>query len=195
MVPPTSLVPTVNVALVAPAGTVTVPGAVSGSPAVTATAAPPTGAGAVRLTVPVTGFPPTTVEALNDIVERTTRTTVTEEDWLLLPLSDAVTLAVPAPTPVIVNAAVDEPACSVTGDCTVATAGLLLVSVMLAATVGAAATVTVPCAVPPIPMVDALTATLDTPGPVVVGDEGELEPHRAAQSAATSIPVNSTSGE
>ena len=80
IVPPTSLVATLNVALVAPAGTVTVPGAVIGSLAVTATAAPPTGADAVRFTVPLTAFPPTTVAALNVIVESATRTTVTEED-------------------------------------------------------------------------------------------------------------------
>jgi hypothetical protein len=80
IVPPTSLVATLNVALVAPAGTVTVPGAVIGSLAVTATAAPPRGADAVRFTVPVTAFPPTTVATLNVIVESATRATVTEED-------------------------------------------------------------------------------------------------------------------
>ena len=89
MVPPTNLVATVNVALAAPAGTVTLPGTVNGSPPVIATAAPPRGAGAVRLTVPVTGLPPTTVLTLKVIAEMATRATVTEGDWLLLPLSDA----------------------------------------------------------------------------------------------------------
>src|SRR5260221_1427591 len=118
MVPPTSLVLTVNVALAAPAGTVTMSGTVSGSAPVTATTAPPTGAGAVRPTVPVTESPPTTVEALNESVETATRATVSDGDWLLLPLSDAVTLTVPAAMPVMVKVAVDAPAGSVRGDCT-----------------------------------------------------------------------------
>jgi len=125
------------------------------------------------------------VPALSVTAEIATRATVTDEDWLLLPLSDAVTLAVPAPTPVIVNAAVDAPACNVTGDCTVRTAGLLLVRAMDAAAVGADATVTVPCAVPPMPIVGALSVTPDTAGPVVVGEVGELElPHRVAETEA-----------
>lgn len=80
IVPPTSLVLTVNVALVAPAVTVTVSGTVNGSPPVTATTAPPTGAEAVRPTVPVTVFPPTTLAALNAIVETATRATVRDDD-------------------------------------------------------------------------------------------------------------------
>ena len=89
------------------------------------------------------------------------------------------TLAVPAATPVIVNVAVDEPAATLSGDGTVRTAGLLLVNVMLAAAVGAAVRVTVPCAVLPIPIVGTLSVTPDTAGPVVgVGDVGVLElPH------------------
>jgi hypothetical protein len=188
IVPPTNLVITVNVALDAPAGTVTLAGTVSGSLPVIATAAPPTGAGALRVTVPVTWLPPTTVVALNVSAEIATRATVTEADWLLLPLSDAVTLAVPALTPVTVNAAVDAPACSVTGDCTVRTAGLLLVKLIDAAAVGAAATVTVPCAVPPTPIVGALSRTPETAGPVVPGEVGELElPHRVAETPADII--------
>jgi hypothetical protein len=102
----------------------------------------------------------------------------------VLPLTAAVILAVPAATPVTVNGAVDDPAGIVIGDCTVATAGLLLVNVTLAAAAGAAAIDTVPCAVPPIPIVDGLRATLDSPGPVVVAEVGELEPHRLAHTAA-----------
>jgi hypothetical protein len=64
---------------------------------------------------------------------------------------------------VTVNVTVDEPTGTVIDDGTVATAGLLLVNVTLAAADGAAASVTVPCAVPPTPMVAGLTATLDTP--------------------------------
>ena len=104
----------------------------------------------------------------------------------MLPLSDALTLAVPAATPVIVNVAVDEPAATLSGDGTVRTAGLLLVNVMLAAAVGAAVRVTVPCAVLPIPIAGALRVTPDTAGPVVgVGDVGVLElPHPPAAAAA-----------
>jgi hypothetical protein len=106
----------------------------------------------------------------------------------VLPLSEAVTLAVPAATPVMVNVAVDDPAGIVTGDCTLATAGLLLVSVTVAAVTGAAATVTVPCATLPTPMVEALRLTPDIAGPVVVGEEGELDPpQRIADMAASSI--------
>ena len=103
-------------------------------------------------------------------------------------MSEAVTLAVPAATPVIVNVAVDAPAGIVTGDCTLATAGLLLVSVTLAALTGAATTVTVPCATLPTPMVEALRLTPDIAGPVVVGEDGELDPpQRIVDMAASSI--------
>jgi hypothetical protein len=196
IVPPTSLVLTVNVALVAPAGTVTVSGTVSGSLEVIATAAPPTGAEAVRPTVPVTGSPPTTVDALKEIVETATRATVSDDDWLLVPFSDAVTLAVPAVTPVMVKVAVVDPTGMVTADCTVATAGLLLVNVTLAATVGAALTDTVPCATLPIPIVGALSVTPDIAGPVVVGEDGELEPpHLATDRAANKIKEKARNGE
>jgi hypothetical protein len=111
-------------------------------------------------------------------------------------LSEAVTLAAPAATPVIVNVAVDDPAGIVIGDCTLATAGLLLVSVTLAAVVGAAVTVTVPCATLPMPIVDALSATPDIDGPVVVGELGELEPpHLAADTAASTIKETARTGD
>jgi hypothetical protein len=55
---------TVKVALDSPAGTVTLAGTVNGSLADSATAAPPTGAGALRVAVPVSDVPPTTVELL-----------------------------------------------------------------------------------------------------------------------------------
>jgi hypothetical protein len=59
-------------------------------------------------------------------------------------LSDAVIVAVPAATAVTVIVALVAPACTVTGDCTVATPVLLLVSATLAAVVGAAVSATVP---------------------------------------------------
>ena len=60
---PTTFVVTVNVALVAPAATVTLAGTVA-TPVlllVSATATPPAGAGPFNVTVPVDGLPPTTV--------------------------------------------------------------------------------------------------------------------------------------
>jgi hypothetical protein len=111
-------------------------------------------------------------------------------------LSDAVTLAVPAATPVTLKVAVDEPVGTVMGDCTVATAGLLLLNVTLAAADAALASVTVPCAEPPTPIVVGLTTTLDTPGPdVVVGDVDDVDPHRVTHSAANSNPVSATVGD
>src|SRR4051812_33470967 len=58
----TTLVVTGKVALVAPAGTVTLGWTVAaaGSSLDSATVKPPVGAAAVRVTVPVTGVPPTT---------------------------------------------------------------------------------------------------------------------------------------
>jgi hypothetical protein len=67
IVPPTALVAIVNVALAAPAGTVTLAGTVTGSLPDNDTTAPPGGAAAVRVTVPVTEFPPTTLAALSEI--------------------------------------------------------------------------------------------------------------------------------
>src|SRR3954466_10591336 len=61
-----------NVALVLPAGTVTLAGtlAAAGSSLVSATLKPPDGAAAVSVTVPVDGSPPTTSVGLTLTVER-----------------------------------------------------------------------------------------------------------------------------
>jgi hypothetical protein len=92
-------------------------------------------------------------------------------------LSDAVIVAVPAATAARVNVALDEPAGIVTGVCTVATAGLLLDSEILAPPVDAtAARLTVPCPLLPAATLVAVNATLDTAGVVVVGMAGEPEP-------------------
>jgi hypothetical protein len=77
IVPPTALVAIVNVALDAPAGTVTLAGTVTGSPPDSDTTAPPGGAEAVRVTVPVSEFPPTTLDALSEIEESSTVPAVT----------------------------------------------------------------------------------------------------------------------
>ena len=66
IVPPTARVVIVNVALVDPDGTVTTDGTVTGSLLVKDTSAPPVGAAALRVTVPVTDCPPTTDCALRD---------------------------------------------------------------------------------------------------------------------------------
>jgi len=81
IVPPTALVTTVNVALVAPAATVTLAGTVTGSLAVSVTTAPPDAAGPLSVTVPETVAPPTTVDAPRDKDESLTEgTTVSDVD-------------------------------------------------------------------------------------------------------------------
>ena len=96
---------------------------------------------------------------------------------MLLPLTDAVTVAVPAATAATVNVAFDEPAGTVRDAGTVATAALLLESEMLAPPVGAAAvSVTVPWALPPAAMLVGFNATLDT-AVVPVAPVGEEPPH------------------
>jgi hypothetical protein len=71
---PTSEVLMVNVALVEPAGTVTVGGTVTEViPAPSETTAPPVGAGPVRVTVPVVLFPPTTVLGFSVRVDGVTK--------------------------------------------------------------------------------------------------------------------------
>jgi hypothetical protein len=61
----TALVEMGNVALNNPAATVTLGGTVRGSTPANETTAPPAGAPAVRITVPVTESPPTTLSALS----------------------------------------------------------------------------------------------------------------------------------
>ena len=61
----TLVVPTVKVAVVEPAGTVTVAGAVAGDIGEICTVAPPEGAGALMVTVPVDELPPATVVGLS----------------------------------------------------------------------------------------------------------------------------------
>ena len=68
----TEVVVTVKVALVAPAGTVTLNGTVAAVELhERETDPPPVGAGALKVTVPVDEAPPTTLVGLNDTVERT----------------------------------------------------------------------------------------------------------------------------
>ena len=69
IVPPTARVEIRNVAVVDPAGTVTLAGTDTGSPPDKDTTAPPAGAGPVSVTVPVTRSPPTALDALSEIDE------------------------------------------------------------------------------------------------------------------------------
>jgi hypothetical protein len=65
---------TVNVALLAPAATVTLAGTVAAAmlPLEREMAAPPLGAGPLRLTVPIEGDPPVTLSGLSAIAESVT---------------------------------------------------------------------------------------------------------------------------
>src|SRR5881394_2124922 len=65
----TALVVTVNVALLAPAATVTLAGTVAVDVLLRVTAAPPVGAGPLSVTVPVEGDPPVTLAGLSAIAE------------------------------------------------------------------------------------------------------------------------------
>src|SRR6266403_6413110 len=68
----TALVPTANVAVVAPAATVTLEGTVAAAVLLleSATVAPPAGAGPLSVTVPVEEFPPTTLVGFSASEER-----------------------------------------------------------------------------------------------------------------------------
>lgn len=70
----TALVEMLNVALVAPAATVTLEGTVvtEASLLESATCAPPDGAGPLRVTVPVDEFPPVTFVGFSDSEDRAT---------------------------------------------------------------------------------------------------------------------------
>lgn len=86
-------------------------------------------------------------------------------------------VAVPAASAVTVNVALDEPAWIVMGVCTVATAGLLLVSVIFVAVDAAAVRLTVPCPLLPAAMVVAFSAIPDTARTVVGEVDGPEPPH------------------
>lgn len=86
-------------------------------------------------------------------------------------------VAVPAATPATVNVTLVAPAWTVTGVCTVATAGLLLDSETLAPPVDAAAVrLTVPWPLLPAATLVAFSVTPDTADVAVVGTAGEPEP-------------------
>ena len=77
----TALVLTVNAALVAPAGTVTLEGTLAAAVLLleSVTCAPPDGAAPLRVTVPVEEFPPWTLVGFSEREERETDTEVEED--------------------------------------------------------------------------------------------------------------------
>ncbi len=81
----TTLVLTVNVALLAPAATVTLAGTVATAVLLleSVTTAPPEGAAALKLTVPVEEFPPTTEVGFRVTEESNSGFTVSVAVWLL----------------------------------------------------------------------------------------------------------------
>lgn len=93
---PTDSVVTVNVALVAPAVTVTVEGTVAADVLleVRATDVPPVGAGVPRVTVPVEGLPPTTDVGFRETAVTTGGVTVRVALTVEVPLDEAVNVAV-----------------------------------------------------------------------------------------------------
>ena len=99
--------------MVAPAATVTVGGAgrITGSLPERDMTAPPEGAALLRVTVPVTGLPPTTLTGLSEIesVDAVAAVTVIVDD-LLVPLKVAVIVAVPGDNAVTVNEALEDAA-------------------------------------------------------------------------------------
>jgi len=160
----TALVLTVNVALVAPAATVTLAGTLAAVVLLleSVTVAPPAGAAPLKVTVPVEEFPPVTLVGFSESEERVgggggAAVTVSEAD-LLAPLNVAeIETVVDTATALVltVNVALVAPAATVTLDGTLATVVLLLESVTTAPPDGAAPlSVTVPVEeFPPVTLV------------------------------------------
>jgi hypothetical protein len=144
----------VKLALLAPAGTVTLEGTLAAPLLLdSATVAPPAGAALVSVSVPVEDCrPPTTFEGLSVNEDRVgggrgTDVTVSEADLVTPPYAAEMLIVVDASTALVltVNDALVVPAATVTLDGTLATAVLLLESVTSAPPAGAAPlSVTVP---------------------------------------------------
>src|SRR5467141_3590883 len=160
----TALVLTVNVALVAPAATVTLDGVLATFVLLleSVTTAPPEGAAPLNVTVPVEEFPPVTLVGLTESEESVgagggTGVTVSDAD-LVTPLyiPEMVTVVDAATALVLtVNVALVAPAATVTLDGVLAAVVLLLESVTTAPPEGAAPlSVTVPVEeFPPVTLV------------------------------------------
>jgi hypothetical protein len=174
---PTDEVVAAKVALVAPAAIVTLAGTVA-TPVLlleSDTPAPPAGAAAVSVAVPVDPFPPTTDDGLTltacRLAAAATGVTVRVVVRLAPPYVAVMVTAVLAATDDVVTAkvALVPPAAIVTLAGTVATPVLLLASDTTAPPDGAAA-VSVAVPVDPLPptTLAGLTETADKPGAVVV---------------------------
>ena len=192
--PATARVAMVNDSLVEPAATVTLAGTVAGSGPDSAITAPPAGAALESVTIPVSGLPPVTFDALRDSDDRTTAgaATVSVADDCEPP-SDAVIVAVPAPPAVAVKVAVVAPAAAVAVAGTVTTAGLLLDSATVAPAAGAAALrFTVPETSAPGAALAGVSTTLDTLGDVFPPPVGPVfePPHRTVANVTVAIAAD-----
>src|SRR5712691_5335185 len=168
----TDTVVTLNVVLVLPAGTVTLPIAGTLATAVLllerVTTAPPVGAAALKVTVPVEDAGPTTLVGLSASVESVTGgggaggETVSSAVLVRPPKEAEIVMVVDAVTEVVVTLklAVVVPAATVTLAGTVATTVLLLERVTAVAAEGAGLMLTVPCKVLPPATVAGVSVTL-----------------------------------
>src|SRR3989442_351583 len=168
----TDTVVTVNVALVAPAGTVTLPTAgtlaAAGLLLERVTTAPPAGAAALRVTVATEEEPLATLAGLSVRAESVTGgggaggETVSSAVLVRPPKEAAIVMVVDAVTEVVVTLklAVVDPAATVTLAGTVATTVLLLERVTAVAAEGAGLMLTVPCKVLPPATVAGVSMTL-----------------------------------
>jgi len=192
VVPPTDRVVTRNVVDADPPGTVTVAGTLTGSLLVSVTTAPSAGAGPVSVAVPVALLPPMMLVVFTVSDARATPDVTVIVDDCVLPLSEAVIVAEPGATPLTVNPALDAPAGTVIGVCTVATAVLLLESATATPPDAAAApSVTVPCTEPPVPTEAALSDTLAI-APFDEGPDGDFEPHAIIPRLSVKPPASKT---
>ena len=189
--PLTTLVEIENVAVVEPAATTTLDGTVTLSPPDNTMAAPPDGAGAVSVAVPITVPPPITLDLLSEIEDSAADAdTVSIGDWLLLPLNDAVNVAVPGVNAAMVNVELDKPAGITTDPCTVATRALLLDNEIVEPPRDGAASVTVPCPPAPGMRLDTVNATPDRLDVFVAAVGEPAQPARAID--ATSMVASET---
>jgi hypothetical protein len=160
----TPRVVTANVAEVVPTGTLTLAGTVAAAvlELVSVTVSPPVGAKPSSVTVPVEGFPPTTLAGATVTEEREAGRTVSVAVLVTPEYTAVMVTEVETATPVVptVNVAVVAPAATVIEAGTVAAAVLELDSVTTAPPAGAAAVnVTVPVAGLPPTIVDGATLT------------------------------------
>lgn len=171
---------TVNVALVDPAGTVTLLGTFATEVLLLAraTAAPPLGAGPLSTTVPAEGYVAFTVDG-DSVIDVGVTLMVSEADFLTpLYVAEIVTTVLAVTTLVeIVNFALFAPAETVTDEGTVATLVLLLLKVTTTPPAGAipfSATVPVEFRLPPT--LDGFSERLERLGGTTVRVAGTLTP-------------------